>query len=401
MKMCTISTPRRLVNMAKNITLLIVLFCALTAVGLFVSCGKDDDDGGSDNGNIMNVHFDNNFINEIWELYREGDMAEKVAFLPSATPPTNDISRVYKYQSDSDGFPCNTDFYLWTTGSVVYYYAAEKILFKSDAKTSGFLGDPYGAPVKFTTIDLSGFDLSDVKDMSNWFQNQSELTTIVYRQNEKISPTNMNGLFYGCKSLQNIDLSVFDTTNTTDMGRLFYGCTNLKGLDVSHLKTANVTDMSYMFNGCSSLNTLTLTAFDTTNVTTMTGMFYDCSNLTALDVSTFNTAKVTSMTSMFRGCSKITTLDISSFTVSSDALSTRALQARLLTDMFRSCTALTTIYAKENTDWSLNDGSDASMFTGCTNLVGGSGSRCESFGVTAYRARIDGGSGSPGYFTKK
>ena len=38
----------------------------------------------------------------------------------------------------------------------------------------------------------------------------------------------MSGMFYGCSSLQSIDLSSFNTTNVEDMGCMFYGCSSLK-----------------------------------------------------------------------------------------------------------------------------------------------------------------------------
>jgi surface protein len=71
-------------------------------------------------------------------------------------------------------------------------------------------------------------------------------------------------------------------------------------------------------------------------------------------------------------------------------------------DMFSSCSSLTTIYA--GSEWStvaVTDG--ASMFYGCTNLVGGKGTVYDDVHVDAEYARIDGGptSETPGYFTDR
>ena len=135
-----------------------------------------------------------------------------------------------------------------------------------------------------TTLDLSGFDTSNVVDMSQ--------------------------MFYGCSSLTTLDLSGFDTLNVVDMSQMFYGCSSLTTLDLSGFDTSNVVDMSQMFYGCSGLTTLDVTGWNTSNVTSMDSMFRDCSNLTTLDLSGFDTSNVVDMSQMFYGCSSLTTIYI-------------------------------------------------------------------------------------------
>ena len=60
--------------------------------------------------------------------------------------------------------------------------------------------------------------------------------------------------------------------------------------------------MSYMFYRCNSLNNLDVSGFNTQNVIDMSYMFFECKSLKNLDLSKFNTRKVTDMKSMFRGC---------------------------------------------------------------------------------------------------
>ena len=61
---------------------------------------------------------------------------------------------------------------------------------------------------------------------------------------------------------------------------------------------------------------------------------------------------------------------------------------------------LKTIYASDkfNTD---NVTNSSYMFTSCTNLVGGSGTKYNSSYTDKTYARIDGGTSNPGYFTAK
>ena len=61
----------------------------------------------------------------------------------------------------------------------------------------------------------------------------------------------MGGMFWGCSSLKEINLSNFNTNNVTKMYRMFYGCSSLKEINLSNFNTNNVTDMGGMFCGCS------------------------------------------------------------------------------------------------------------------------------------------------------
>ena len=58
---------------------------------------------------------------------------------------------------------------------------------------------------------------------------------------------------------------------------MFYGCNSLQELNLTNFNTNNVTYMIWMFNGCSSLEELNLSNFNTNNVTYMSLMFYGCS----------------------------------------------------------------------------------------------------------------------------
>ena len=173
----------------------------------------------------------------------------------------------------------------------------------------------------------------------------------------------------------------------------FDSMSNLTGIiGLEYLNTSEVTDMSGLFNGCSSLTNVNLEHFDTGNVTDMNSMFRDCSSMRQLDLSSFDTRKVTDMSTMFRGCTSLESLDLSNFDTHS--------VTRMIW-MFYNCSNLTTIYAGGNWD-TAGVTTPASMFVGCTSLVGGMG--------TAYNdanpkdktyAHIDGGTSNPGYFSEK
>ena len=70
-------------------------------------------------------------------------------------------------------------------------------------------------------------------------------------------------MFSNCISLSNLDFSNFNTQNATNMNYMFYYCKSL-----TNFNTQNMTDMSCMFLDCNSL-----TNFNTQNVTDMSCMF--------------------------------------------------------------------------------------------------------------------------------
>ena len=98
--------------------------------------------------------------------------------------------------------------------------------------------------------------------------------------------TKTDYMFYDCKSLQNLDLSNFNSQNVTSMSNMFCGCKSLTNLNLSNFYTQNVTNMSGMFDGCKKLKNLDLSNFDTQNVTDMSNMLNDCNSLTQDNLNT-------------------------------------------------------------------------------------------------------------------
>ena len=53
-----------------------------------------------------------------------------------------------------------------------------------------------------------------------------------------------------CSGLTSLDLSGWNTSNVTNMGYMFSGCTSLTSLDLSGWDTSKVTFSTSMFDGC-------------------------------------------------------------------------------------------------------------------------------------------------------
>ena len=308
-------------------------------------------------------------------------------------------------------------------------------------------------------LDLSNLNTLNVKNMGGMFEGSQNLEKITFGgkfSTENV--TDMSYMFNYCTSLKNLDVSSFNTSKVTNMLYMFANCTNVTSIDVTNLNTSKVINMSYMFNRCYKLTNLDLSNFDTSNVTDMSwmflldrslteldlsnfntsnvinmeGMIADCENLVSLDVSSFDTSKVTNMSSMFEGLYKITNLNISNFNTSNvtnmswmfwaclelETLDLSSFNTSKVTDMsymftnidnygdFNGTSKLKTIYVSEynestDTGWTTKLVENSkNMFTNCTNLVGGNGTKYDSAHVDKEYARID-KSDQTGYLTNK
>jgi len=190
------------------------------------------------------------------------------------------------------------------------------------------------AGMSMTSLDASGCDTSNVKDMSNMFQGCESLTSLNISGWDTSAVTSMAYMFSYCTSLTSLDISGWDTLAVTNMGRMFWGCSTLSSLDVSHWDTSKVTSMDGMFFGCRSLTALDLSNWNTSSVTNMHNIFDSCSSLSSLNLSGWKTPLVTGMVYAFRGCSSLKSLDLSGWDTSS---------VKKMEGMFAECSSLSTL----------------------------------------------------------
>lgn len=208
------------------------------------------------------------------------------------------------------------------------------------------------------TLDLSSFNTEKVTDMQTMFEGSTNLRTINLPKGFIGSNvTDLNGMFRGCVSLTELDLSGSNAEKVKNMNSMFYGCVALSNLNLSGFKTGSLTEMRYLFSSCHSLESLDLSGFNTENVTSMVSMFSQCSSLRSLDLSSFNTSKVIGMNLMFYNCTNLESIDLSSF-------DTENLQQ--MPHMFYSCTKLETLNLSSFATPNMT--SMLSAFQNCKNL---------------------------------
>lgn len=220
------------------------------------------------------------------------------------------------------------------------------------------MGSMFSNCTSLETLDLSSFNTEKVTNMSEMFVGSTNLRTINLPKGFIGSNvTDLNGMFRGCVSLTELDLSGSNAEKVKKMGSMFYGCVALSNLNLSGFKTGSLTEMRYLFSSCQSLESLDLSGFNTENVTSMESMFSQCSSLRSLDLSSFNTSKVIGMNLMFFNCTNLESIDLSSF-------DTENLQK--MANMFYSCTKLETLDLSSFATPNMT--SMRSAFQNCKNL---------------------------------
>ena len=130
--------------------------------------------------------------------------------------------------------------------------------------------------VKVTDIDISGWDVSNVKNMRNMFIN--------------------------CENF-NCDLSNWDVSNVEDMSHMFYKCGKFEGKGLENWDVHKVKTMNDMFYECKNFN-CDLSNWDVYNVEDMTNMFYDCEKFEGKGLDKWNVSNVEYMSSIFKNCEK-------------------------------------------------------------------------------------------------
>ena len=136
-----------------------------------------------------------------------------------------------------------------------------------------------------TKLNISNFDTSEVTDTSFMFDKCQNLLDLDVSSFKTTKVTNMAGMFQSCVKIKKLDISNFDTSSVTNMRSMFHSCTCLESLDLSKFKTSNVKNMFGMFASL-SLNYLNLSSFDISDTTDISYLFYD-SNILLLDLSNF------------------------------------------------------------------------------------------------------------------
>ncbi len=212
-------------------------------------------------------------------------------------------------------------------------------------------------------LDMRLFDTSHVTDMSSLFS-ETEYDSVTFGDSfDTSAATNMSYMFYNAK-INTVDLENLDTSHVTYFSGMFSGCSTVNNYDLSSLDFSNASsrglDGLFKNSSIKVFDSNTLQSGSIPNVTSLSSMFEGCTKLTTVKFPAISCPAVTNTSKMFNGCTALTSVDLSALTAAAN---------RDMSSMFNGCTALTGV------DFGTNKVSDANyvnisnMFTGCTSLT--------------------------------
>ncbi len=263
------------------------------------------------------------------------------------------------------------------------------------------------------SIDLTGVHSENVENMSKFFLDMSNLTTITNLSDLDISnATNMSFMFSGCRKLPSSYFLEFaqmlkDQKNKVTSTRdLFTNCQlNNAGFESFVDALVNyrapgagkISDMQGTFSNCNSLNgTIDISALDGTSVSTVYGLFIGCSYIE--EIIMFETSgTLTSFWETFKDCRSLKRVDLSLMNTS---------KVVKMVNLFYNDSQLEEVIVGANWSTAKVTESDkmfgnGESFSPLTKLVGrlGTSSADSSYRSLTY-ARVD-AIGRPGLFTVK
>ena len=170
-------------------------------------------------------------------------------------------------------------------------------------------------------------------------------------------------MFSGCTSLTRLNgIQNLDTRELTKVGKMFYGCTSLQSLDLSNWIIRENFEAESLFDECTSLTTIIgIENWNINNFINMKHMFRNCKSLTSINMPNFNPINKCDVDELFNGCNSLINVNIIGWHMSSKI---KGWWFRF----FRNCKSLTELDLSSWVfDEQVNIGGFTSTFQGLTN----------------------------------
>lgn len=240
-----------------------------------------------------------------------------------------------------------------------------------DTKSVMHFNWAFAGASKLTTIDVSGWDTSNVTDLGQIFYKDKALKKIIGIENWNVNRViTLCHAFQDCSSLTSIDLSgwrpgsaypVSDSLQFNNISSMFANDSQLESVgDLSNWNTSNVKDFHNAFSGCSKLANLNLNNWDVSKANNFTSMFDGLATSTATGKLSLKNWKLGgNVQNMFKGLGANVTIDLSGWNTK---------QVTDMSYMFANCGGLKNIIGLNDLDTS-HVTNMAHMFENCTDLI--------------------------------
>ena len=138
-------------------------------------------------------------------------------------------------------------------------------------------------------------------DCSRLLAGSTRLVTLDLHAANTAAVTSLAEMLDGCSALEDANMAIA-TDSLTDASGLFRGCSTLNNVDLSAWNPAQLEDMSEMFAGCEELKAVVFPAAPTSSLRRTAGMFRGCTAIEELDLRSLDTRQATDLQQMFAGC---------------------------------------------------------------------------------------------------
>ena len=126
-------------------------------------------------------------------------------------------------------------------------------------------------------------------NLSNLFNRCYYINSINFIKINTENVVNMNNMFCGCFCLEFVDLSNFNTISVSDMSEMFDSCYSLKTIkNIENIKTNNCKYINGMFYKCYSLEEIDISGWSFNNIIKADSMFEECEKLKSIKVNKSN-----------------------------------------------------------------------------------------------------------------
>lgn len=147
--------------------------------------------------------------------------------------------------------------------------------------------------------------LINTENVTDFYEIFRECVSLQYIPKYNTSNVKTLSLAFGSMDMEEIDISIWDTSNVTTVHSLFSGCKKLINGDVSKNDWSSVKDGHFLFSNCEKLKTANVSNF-VTGQKSVQGMFDSCMMLkTVVGLDTWNLENVTDFYETFNECREL------------------------------------------------------------------------------------------------
>ena len=150
------------------------------------------------------------------------------------------------------------------------------------------------------SVDMSGWDTANNQRFQAMFRECHSLEAVTVSSWNTSSADRMHYMFAGCHSLRELDLSGWTFDHVKTFQFMFRDCDALERLVLPNTMPSAV-NLRGMFYGCSSLTEIDVSGWDVSGVEYLDYMFWNCAKVRFLDFQGWNTAAATRSLNMLTG----------------------------------------------------------------------------------------------------